>query len=117
MSGAPSPGQQAPIHTGGLQPMQMLQALRAGQQMVNPTFQRPPQYLPKGLEDWVPTPVAPRVGVLGSPENPWRPGDPIGQGLNMNYAGPGDATSGDGAAGGVGGVAGGDGGGGGGGAK
>jgi uncharacterized membrane protein YgcG len=78
-----------------LEPMQMLQAFRAGQPVVNHIFRPQAQFMPQGLPTYTPPPVA-------APVSPF---SPLGQQVNVGGLRPsgfGGGPGGDGAPGGVG---------------
>jgi uncharacterized membrane protein YgcG len=78
-----------------LEPMQMLQAFRAGQPVVNHIFRPQAQFMPQGLPTYTPPPVA-------APVSPFAPlfGQPAANsGLRPGFGG---GPGGDGAPGGVG---------------
>lgn len=127
MSGSAYGGAQPqarPIHTGGLEPLAMLQALRGGRSVVNPHWQRPAQFLPQGLPAYTP-PVLAQAPVM--PSGLYGPGSGgidygnagpgVGAGDGIGATGVGDSSSGPAGAAAAGAAASGDGGGGGGGSK
>src|SRR5574341_893455 len=97
----PQNGQQP----GGLEPLAMLQAYRAGRAFTNPTYQRSAQYLPQGLPAYTPpAPIAqaPATNFFGGGPNQQAMyamggSDAAGPGTDGSPAGAGTAGDGGGA--------------------
>lgn len=86
----------------GMEPLAMLQAFRAGQPLLNPSFERPAQFLPQALPMYIPPPPpAPYMPTQKAPLQQHTPaldlgGDSVG-GSGVGGIGVGDGGDGGGA--------------------